>query len=131
VFFFLHSWIRYVVLGLGLATLGYAIAGHARGSAYTRRMWTLANLFAAFIDAQVAVGALLLVNGRFRSQLGLHIVLAIAAAALAHWVPAVTVRKAPEDRRYLPQIVSTVLVLVIIVVSIVWIRRPVLGFLGI
>jgi membrane-anchored protein YejM (alkaline phosphatase superfamily) len=111
-----HSWLRWLVLLLGLATLARALVGLARAASWSGRDERLARLFTVTLDVQVLVGVLLhlaispittaalrdpaaaLANAVVRFWFLEHPVLMLAALAVAH-VGLVRVRRATEPRR--------------------------------
>lgn len=123
----LHSGLRYIVLLLGVAVIAYAVYGVATKKPYDTRMRALAAAFTGAIDLTALVGIAHLFTSRFYPQLGGHIAMMILAVAVAHVVSAVMKRRPPEQRTYMPHVVGTIIVLVIISFGILAIGRPIVG----
>jgi hypothetical protein len=122
-----HSGLRYLVLLLGVAVIAYAAYGLATKRPYDQRMRMLGAAFVGTLDLTVLFGLATLVTGRFYPQLGGHIVMMALAVAVAHIVSVVIRKRPPEQRTYLPHIVSALIVLAIISFGILAIGRPIVG----
>ena len=122
-----HSGIRYLVLLLGFAALGYAIYGLVTGRPYDRPMRVLATLFAGSLHLQILLGLSLLFTGFFQPAVTGHVLLMVFAAAAAQVVPSVMRRRPPEERSYGPHVVSVVVALGLIAAGILALGRPVFG----
>ena len=123
----LHSGLRYVVLLLGVAVIAYAGFGVATKRAYDQRMRALAAAFTGAIDLTALVGLAHLFTSRFYAQLGGHIAMMVLAVAVAHAVSAVMKRRPPEQRTYMPHMVSAIIVLAIVSFGILSLGRPIVG----
>jgi hypothetical protein len=100
--YILHSWLRYPVFLIALVSFGYALWGVAAKRPYQKLMWDLAGLFAMGLYVQIFSGFLLIFTNRFFSgQLGIHMVLSMAAAALAQITYSANRRRPREERSYL------------------------------
>lgn len=111
-----HSGVRYLVLLLGVLALLQAIRGVVRGGPYDQTMRRLAGFFAVSLQINILIGLTLLVTGRgFYPQLGIHILLMVAAAVVAQIVPSVMRRRPMEERSYMPHLVSVAVALVLVV----------------
>jgi hypothetical protein len=122
-----HSGFRYLVLLLGIAVIAYGAYGMATQRPYDQRMRALAAAFTASLDLTVLAGVALLFAGRFRPQLGGHIVMMVFAVVVAHVVSVVVRRRPPEQRTYAPHVVSAVIVLAIVSFGILALGRPIVG----
>lgn len=123
----LHSGLRYIVLLLGVVVIAYAAYGVATKRPYDQRMRVLAFAFTGAIDLTVLVGVAHMLTSRFYPQLGGHIVMMILAAGVAHVISAVMKRRPPTERTYMPHVIGTIVVLVIISFGILAIGRPIIG----
>lgn len=124
----LHSWLRYAVFAIGLAALGYALWGQLGGRDYRKRMWDLASAFTFSIYFQVIIGFFLIfetTNRFFDKTLGLHMVLSMAAGAIAQLTYSVNRRRPREERRYTVHIWGVGLALALVVAGILAIRSSV------
>ena len=100
--YILHSWLRYPVFLIALASFGYALWGVMANRPYQKLMWDLAGLFAMGLYVQIFSGFLLIFSSRFFSgPLGIHMVLSMAAAALAQITYSANRRRAREERSYI------------------------------
>jgi hypothetical protein len=122
-----HSAVRYLVLLLGLAVIGYATYGLATKRPYDQRMRILAAAFTGTLDLQVLVGLIYLFTSTFYPQLAGHLTMMVLAVAITHIVGAVQRKRAPEQRTYGPHVVATLIVLAIISFGIMAIGRPIIG----
>jgi hypothetical protein len=122
-----HSGLRYLVLLLGLAVVGYAAYGLITKRPYDQRMRVLSLAFSAVLDLQVVVGLAYLFTSRFYPQLAGHLTMMVLAVAITHIVSAVQRRRPPEQRTWGPHVVGTLVVLAIISFGIMAIGRPILG----
>ncbi|MGE0158457.1 MAG: hypothetical protein AB7T31_03540 [Gemmatimonadales bacterium] len=122
-----HSGLRYLVLLLGLAVVGYAAYGLIAKRPYDRRMRVLSLAFSGILDLQVLVGLVYLFTSTFYPQLAGHLTMMVLAVVITHVVSAVQRRRPPELRSYAPHVVATLVVLAIISFGIVAIGRPIVG----
>jgi len=122
-----HSGIRYLVLLLGLAVIGYAAYGLGTKRPYDQRMRMLAAAFTGVLDLQVLIGLAYLFTSRFYPQLAGHLTMMVLAVAITHIVGVVQRRRPPEQRTYGPHLVATLVVLAIIAFGIMAIGRPIVG----
>ena len=124
---FLHSGIRYVVLAAALAVLGYGLIGVVSRRPFDERMLKLGSILAMSIHVEILVGLGLLFTGSFSPAVTGHVFMMLFAAGTAQVVPSVMRRRPPEERSYLPYIISTTVALGLIAVGIMALGRPVLG----
>lgn len=123
-----HSGLRYLVLLVGVAVIGYALFGLATKRPYDKTMRILGAAFTGLIDLTILLGfANILFGIGFYPQLGGHIVMMVLAAVVAHAVSAVMKRRPPEQRTWMPHVVGTAVVLAMIVAGILAIGRPIVG----
>lgn len=122
-----HSGSRYLVLILGVVVIGYAAYGMATGRPYDKRMRILATSFTAALDLTLLFGLAYLFTSTFYPQLAGHIVMMVAAVAVAHIVSVVMRKRPLEERTYAPHLVSTLIVLGLVVFGIMAIGRPIVG----
>lgn len=119
----LHSWLRYAVFLAGLAAFGYALWGLLAKRPYQKLMWDLAAAFTVTLYVQVVLGFLLIFTYRFFSgPLGLHMVLTMAAAALAQMSYSVNRRRPREDRSYAIHVLGIGAAVLLVVAGILVIR---------
>jgi hypothetical protein len=121
-----HSGLRYVVLLLGVLTALYAVAGMVRKTTVDKAGLTLHRTFTVLLDVQMLLGILTLLSGRLFSQLIGHIVLMIAAIAVAH-LGLVRLKKAdPAQRSYGMLLASSAIPLALIIAGILAIQRAII-----
>jgi hypothetical protein len=126
----LHSWLRYVVFLLGLASFGYALWGVIGKRPYQKAMWTLASYFTVSLFVQVILGFLLVfstTNRFFDRSLGFHMVFTMVAALVAQMTYSANRRRTREERRYSIHVWGVGLALALVVAGILVIGRPVFG----
>lgn len=122
-----HSGVRYLVLLAGVLVIGYAGYGVATKRPYDKQMRILGAAFTGFLDLQLLLGFATLFTSTFYSALTGHIVMMIFAVAVAHIVSFVMKRRPPEERTYMPHLVSAVIVLALIAGGILAIDRSIIG----
>ena len=122
-----HSGLRYLVLLLGLAVVGYAAYGLAAKRPYDQRMRVLSLLFTVTLDLQVLIGLVYLFTSTFYPQLAGHLTMMVLAVVIRHIVSAVQRRRAPAARTYGPHVVGTLVVLAIVSFGILALGRPIVG----
>lgn len=144
---FIHSWWRYVVLGLGLLLLGAAVVGLRSGAAWSERSERLHKGFLSALDLQMLIGLLLyfwlspitsaafadfgaaMKNAHLRFFGVEHIVTMLLAIAAAH-VGRSKSRKREGRARHRSVLIAQALWLVLTCASIPWpgldIGRPLL-----
>jgi hypothetical protein len=122
-----HSGLRYLVLLAGIAAIAYAAYGAATGRPYDKTMRILGSAFAGTMDLTALVGIGTVLVGNFYPQLGGHIVMMVAAAIVAHIVPAVMKRRPMKERTYMPHIVGTAVAMGLVITGIMAIGRPIVG----
>jgi hypothetical protein len=125
--FYAHSGVRFLVLLAGVLTLGYAVFGVATRRPYDPMMLRLSRIFMGSLHLQVVLGIAMLLSGRFYPALIGHIVLMVFAAVVATLVPAVMRRRDPAARTWVPHLIGTLVVLVLIWLGIMAIGRSPLG----
>jgi|ABPT01.1.fsa_nt_gi hypothetical protein len=119
----LHSWLRYAVYVLGVATFGYALWGMVGRRPYRKLMWDLASAFTVSLYLQIVLGFLLIFTYRFFSgPLGLHMVLSMAAAALAQMTYSANRRRPREERTYAIHVWGAGVALVLVVAGVLTLR---------
>lgn len=146
---FIHSWLRYAVLGLGLWLLIAAIAGIRRGDPWAQNHERLHKQFLAALDTQVVLGLILYfflspITAAARANLAIamkdaqlrfygveHLTMMLIAVAVAHVGRARSKRR--EGRvRYRSTLITQTLWLVLTLISIPWpgldIARPLFRF---
>jgi hypothetical protein len=120
-----HSGFRYLVLLVGLLTALYALVGMLRKTPVDKPALTLLRVFVVTLDIQMVLGILTLISGRFFGQLIGHLVLMIAAIAVAH-LGAVRLKNAdPAQRGYGLVLAASLIPLALIVGGILAIQRAI------
>jgi uncharacterized membrane protein YfcA len=126
----LHSWLRYAVFALALLAFGYALWGTLRTRPYKKLMWDLASAFTFSLYVQIVLGFLLIfstTNRFFDRSLGFHMVLSMAAAAVAQFSYSINRRRPREERRYAAHVVGVGIALVLTVTGIPVLRGSIFG----
>ena len=119
-----HSGLRYLVLLIGLILVLYAAFGLSTRRPFDRNALLLLRVFVGLVDLQVLLGIATLITRAFFPALMGHIVLMIAAAAVAH-LGAVRIKKTPEaERRYGMLLASALIPLALMIAGILAIQRP-------
>jgi heme A synthase len=122
----IHSHTRYLVLLVGVVASLYAIFGLISRRPADRVGLTLLRVFAGVLDLQILLGIITLMTRAFLPALIGHIVMMIAAAAVAH-LGAVRLKKMPEAERGPGLLLASVLIpLGLIVGGILAIHRALL-----
>ena len=120
-----HSGLRYLVLLLALLTALIALAGFVRKQPASKAGLTLLRVFTILLDIQVALGIVTLVTGRFYAQLMGHLVMMIAAVAVAH-LGAIRLKQATPELRGSGRLLAASLIpLLLIIAGILAIQRPI------
>ncbi|TVP57415.1 MAG: hypothetical protein EA351_05795 [Gemmatimonadales bacterium] len=110
-----HSGLRYLVILAGIVALLYALYGVVTRRDYDKPMRITATAFAGLLHLQVLLGFILLVSAdRFGTHLIGHMGLMLAAAAAVQIPLSVFRRRAPEQRTFLPHLVTIVLAMLLI-----------------
>jgi hypothetical protein len=146
---FIHSWLRWVVLALGLAVLLAAFGGMRTGSAWAPKHERLQKAFLAVLDTQFLLGLLLwfflspitaaaranmaaaMKDGQLRYFGVEHLLTMLIAVAVAH-VGRVRARRREGRMRYRSTVITQVLWLVLTLLAIPWpgldVARPLFRF---
>ena len=120
-----HSGMRFLVMLLAVMTAVYAIAGMLRKTPVDKTAMTLLRVFTVLLDVQIVLGILTLISGRFFGALIGHLIMMIAAAAVAH-LGAVRLKKAePAARGYGLLLATSLIPLALIVGGILAIQRAI------
>ncbi|MBT8397945.1 MAG: hypothetical protein KJN92_13315 [Gemmatimonadetes bacterium] len=126
--YLIHSWLRYPVFVLGLATFGYALYSLLRRQPYEKVMWDLSSAFTVGLYLQVVTGFFLIfgTTNRFLDRsLGLHMVFSMVAAFVAQATYTANRRRARHERRYEYHVVGAAVALALVVAGILVIRSSV------
>jgi Co/Zn/Cd efflux system component len=126
VFYYIHSWLRWVVFAVGLVAVLYPLHGLVRRRPYARVMWTIAGLFAATLHIQVLSGFFLIFSGRWGllgENIGLHMILSIPAAVIAQSVYSMMRRRPREERSYAHHLVGALVAMILVLLGI-WMVEP-------
>jgi len=126
----LHSWLRYAVFAIGLAALAYAVWGALKRRPYKKLMWDLASAFTFSLYVQIVLGFLLIfstTNRFFDRSLGFHMVLSMAAAAVAQFSYSINRRRLREERRYAVHVVGVGIALALTIAGIFVLRGSIFG----
>lgn len=126
-FLFLHSGLRLVVSSLALAVLGYGLWGAATRRPFDRQMQRLGSMFALSLQLEILIGVGLLFTGSFSPAVTGHVFMMLFAAGTAQIVPSVMRRRPPEERSFLPYVISTAVAFALVVFGIMALGRPLLG----
>ena len=121
-----HSGWRYAVLFIALMTIVYALLGMVRKHTVDKSGMALMRMFTIFLDIQFALGIVTLFTRPFYSALIGHLVMMIAAIAVAHLGLVRLKKGAPESRSYGLMLASSLIPLALIVAGIVAIQRPII-----
>ncbi len=120
-----HSGLRYLILLLAGLTAVYALAGMLQKKPADKGGLTMVRIFTVLLDIQVVLGIITLITRGFFAQLIGHIVMMIAAVAVAH-LGAVRMKKAaPEARSNGMLLATSLIVLLLIIAGILAIQRPI------
>jgi hypothetical protein len=124
-----HSGLRYLVLLLGILAAVYALIGMMRKQPVDKAGMTLLRVWTVLLDIQLLLGVLtliaLIMDGRFTPQLIGHLVLMVAAIAVAH-MGTVKLKKAePAARSYGLMLATSLIPLLVIVGGILAIGRAI------
>jgi hypothetical protein len=118
-----HSGLRYLVLLLATLCTLYAVIGLFRKQPVDKTGLVLMRVFTSVIDVQFLLGVVTLISGRFFGALIGHIVMMIAAVAVAH-IGAVRLKKAPLERRgYGLMLAASLIPLALMIAGILAIQR--------
>lgn len=121
-----HSGLRYLILLLGVLTALIALLGMAQKQPVTNAGITMLRFFVVLLDLQALLGILTLVTGKFYAQLIGHLVMMIAAVAVAH-LALVRLRKTEPAARTNGKLLAGVLIpLALIIAGILAIQRPII-----
>ena len=126
ILFHAHSGLRYLVLLVGLLSLGYSLTAALRGNAWNRPGRILLTSFIGLMDLQVLTGLILVFVRVFYPALWGHIVMMIVAAAVAHVASVLNKRRSTERQSHWLAVVGTAIPLVLVVGGIMAIGRSIL-----
>ena len=79
-----HSGLRYLILLLGVIIAVYALIGLPRKQPVDKAGMTMLRVFTILLDIQMVLGLLTLISGRWFGALVGHLIMMIAAIAVAH-----------------------------------------------
>lgn len=120
-----HSGLRYLVLLLAVLTALVALAGFIRKQPASNAGLTLLRIFTIVLDIQVLLGIVTLVTRSFYAQLMGHLVMMVAAVAVAH-LGAIQLKKATPELRGSGRLLAASLIpLLLIIAGILAIQRPI------
>lgn len=120
-----HSGLRYLIFLVGLLTALIALVGMAQKQPVSRSGLTLLRVFVVLLDIQLVLGVVTLISGRFYMQLIGHLVMMVAAIAMAHLAAARLRQAAPEARGNGQLLTGALIPLALIVAGILAIQRPI------
>lgn len=127
---FLHSWVRWLVVLAAVLNLAYFAVYWLRASSYGANARRLMSLFAGLISLQWLLGVLLLVVLGGQTGFGIrhyweHLTMMTLAVFVAN-VPTILRRRQLTDRqRYLANIISILVVIVLVIVGISLLPEPI------
>jgi small-conductance mechanosensitive channel len=120
-----HSGLRYLVLLLAVVTALYALVGMMQKKPVDRAGLILLRIFTGTLDLQMLLGIVTLITGRFYPQLIGHIVVMVAAIAVAH-LGAKRLKDGPVEQRTNGRLLATALIpLALVIAGILAIQRPI------
>ncbi|HEX6066148.1 MAG TPA: hypothetical protein VFZ04_18075 [Longimicrobiales bacterium] len=120
-----HSGLRYLIFLVGLLTALIALVGMAQKKPVSSAGLTLLRVFVVLLDIQLLLGVLTLISGRFYMQLIGHLVMMVAAVAMAHLAASRLRKAAPEARSNGKLLTGALIPLALIVAGILAIQRPI------
>lgn len=119
-----HSGWRYLVLLAGVVTIALALPG-LRGNRIGEGVLRAVRIFAIVLDVQVLIGIALLALRPFVPQVIGHLVMMVAAVAVAHLL-SVTLKKRPPERRTAGLALAGIgICLALVVAGILALGRPI------
>jgi heme A synthase len=121
-----HSGLRYLILLVGVLTALIALVGMAQKQPVSNAGLTLLRVFVVLVDIQLLLGVLTLVTGTFYMQLIGHLVMMVAAVAMAHLAASRLRKAAPEARGNGQLLTGALIPLALIVAGILAIQRPII-----
>jgi heme A synthase len=121
-----HSGLRYLILLVGVLTALIALVGMAQKQPVSNAGLTLLRVFVVLVDIQLLLGVLTLVTGTFYMQLIGHLVMMVAAVAMAHLAASRLRKAAPEARSNGQLLTGALIPLALIVAGILAIQRPII-----
>lgn len=121
-----HSGWRYAVLFFAVIAFGYANIGLARKKPVDNTGMAIMRMFTIFLDIQFLLGVLTLLSRPFYGALIGHLVLMIAAVAVAHLGFVRLKKAAPESRGYGLMLVATLIPLALMIGGILAIQRSII-----
>jgi hypothetical protein len=146
---FIHSWLRWVVLALGLAVLIASIGGLRLGGAWDPKHERLQKIFLGVLDVQLLVGLVLYffmspIAAAARANMALamkdaqlrffgveHLVTMLIAVAVAH-IGRVRSKRREGRQRYRSVLIMQIVWLVLTLLAIPWpgldVARPLFRF---
>jgi hypothetical protein len=126
-----HSGVRYLVLLAALVALLYFAYGVAARRAIDKAGRVINSIFVGLLDLQVLLGIALLAvyaaNGRFYGALIGHIVVMLAAVAVAHGASVLAKSRGDARQQYSVRLVGVVITLILIALGVAAIGRPLIG----
>ena len=125
--FYAHSGLRYVVLLTAVAAIAYLAFAIATKRPFDTVARRVAAAFTGALDLQILLGLGLLLQIPFYPSLSGHLVMMVAAAAVAHATAIVNKRRAPEAQSNGLLLAGVVVATILIVGGIMAIGRPLLG----
>ena len=120
-----HSGLRYLILVIGVVTALVALIGFLQKKPASSAGVTMLRIFTVLLDIQVLLGIATLLTRPFYAQLIGHLVMMIAAVAVAH-LGTTRLKKATPEARGSGQLLTASLVpLLLIVAGIMAIQRAI------
>src|SRR5688572_24401192 len=124
-----HSGFRYLVLLLGILAALYALIGLMRKQPVDKTGMTMMRVWTVLLDIQFLLGVVtliaLIMAGRFTGQLIGHLVLMVAAVAVAHMGTMKLKKADPATRSYGSMLATALIPLLVIIGGILAIGRPI------
>ena len=124
-----HSGFRYLVLLVGVLAALYALIGLMRKQPVDKAGMSLMRVWTVVLDIQFLLGVLtliaLIMAGRFTGQLIGHLVLVVAAVAVAHMGTMKLKKADPGTRTYGSMLATALIPLLVIIGGILAIGRPI------
>lgn len=126
ILFHAHSGLRYLVLLVGVLSLGYSLLAMLRSRPWDRTGRILLVSFAGLMDLQILIGLFLIFVRVFYPALWGHLIMMIVAALVVHVASAANRRRPPEARSHRVAVLASAAALILVIGGIMSIGRSIL-----